>query len=102
MKKTMYNEIEVPKNHVRKALDNKDNENFIYADDDSVVFAGKPNEMLTLLSTIINSLRNLVDGRLIKVAVRLGFKKDKLDKELSEKEFLELIKELVEDEIKDL
>lgn len=102
MKKTMYNEIEVPKNHVRKALDNKDNEGFIYADNDSVVFAGKSSEMLTLLSMIISSLSNLVDDKLIKVAVRLGFKKDKLDKELSEKEFLELIKEIAEDELKDL
>lgn len=102
MKKTMYNEIEVPKNHVRKALDNKDNEGFIYADNNSVVLAAKSSEMLTLLSMIISSLRNLVDDKLIKVAVRLGFKKDKLDKELSEKEFLELIKEIAEDELRDL
>lgn len=99
MNKTKYNKIEVPKNHVRKALDNKKNTNFIYTDKDSVVFAGEPNEIFTLLSMTVSSLRELVDDRLIKTAFALSFRRDELDKKLTKKELLEIMKEVLEESL---
>lgn len=66
------------KNVIRERLNDKSNNKYIYADENRTILFGTQSELLTLLSIIVDNLKeNGVPEEMIKKAFDLGISKDK-------------------------
>lgn len=66
------------KNAIRERLNDKSNNKYIYADENRTILFGTRSELLTLLSIIVNNLKeNGVPEEIMKKAFDLGISKDK-------------------------
>lgn len=66
------------KNVIRERLNDKSNNKYIYADENRTILFGTRNELLTLLTIIVNQLKETsVPEEMIKKAFDLGISKDK-------------------------
>lgn len=66
------------KNSIRERLNDKSNNKYIYADKNRTVFVGTGQELLTLLTIIVDKLKeNGIPEEMIKKSFDLGTSKDK-------------------------
>ena len=66
------------KNAIRERLNDKSNNEYIYADENRTILFGTQGELLTLLTIIVDNLRkNGVPEEMLKKAFDLGTSKDK-------------------------
>lgn len=66
------------KNAIRERLNDKSNNEYIYADENRTILFGTQGKLLTLLTIIVDKLKeNGVPEKVIKKAFDLGISKDK-------------------------
>lgn len=68
--------FENAKENIRKELE-KDNKCILFASNNRLIAAGEDSGLLTLLSKIVDRLRNNIDKDIIMNAVELGLAEDK-------------------------
>lgn len=83
MEKTDFKKLKLIKESVKKQLSKKDNELFIYIDNEGVIYCGSGIEVCKLFAYSVCALSDTLGEDAVKNAFNIGLDKDLVDTEVN-------------------